>query len=178
VSEHMGVTVEVWPVAADAAGIWLLSNDAWRSARIDADSEPHSELEYILWNQRAHEQTQFAHSTSWRVDGPHIVLTYIAVISVDELVRDTWPEAMPVSARLADAVGPAGAGPALSQPAPRHIDVLLHGIRHLRFLLDTDTTARQALTEPWPTHLARLEPALSGMYSEGQAPVIVRPLTN
>ena len=166
-SEHMGAVVEVWPVAADATGIWLLSGaDAWRSERIPADDEPHSMLDYTLWANGA-KYPKFAHSTSWRVDGPHIVLTYITVIDVDpeEPVKDSWPDALPISAELAEAVGPAGAGEALQPPVPRHIDVLLHGIRHLRFLLDTDSTARESLADPWPRHLDGLQPALAGMYS-------------
>lgn len=174
-TEHMGAVVEVWPVAADTEGIWLLSgDDSWRSGRIPADGQPQAEVEYVLWSCSAAERTEFAHSTSWRVDGPHIVLTYIAVVSVDELVRDAWPSASPISARLADVVGPATSGPALSEPVPRHIDVLFHGIRHLRFLLDTDATAQRALIDPWPRHLARLQPALAGMYTEEEEPIVLR----
>jgi hypothetical protein len=174
-TEHMGAVVEIWPVAADTEGIWLLSgDDAWRSDRIPADGQPQAEVEYVLWSRGAAERTEFAHSTSWRVDGPHIVLTYIAVVSVDELVRDTWPSASPISARLANVVGPATSGPALSEPVPRHIDVLFHGIRHLRFLLDTDATAQRALIDPWPRHLARLQPALAGMYTAEEEPIILR----
>jgi hypothetical protein len=174
-TEHMGALVEVWPLAADSAGIWLLSgDDAWRSGRIDADGSPQSELEYVLWEHGVHERTGYAHSTSWRVDGPHILLTYMAVIGIDELARDDWPNASPISIRLATAVGPARSGPALNEPIPRHIDVLLHGIRHLRFLLDTDATAQRALTAPWPRHLSGLDPALSGMYTVEEEPVILR----
>lgn len=49
---------------------------------------------------------------------------------------------------------------------PRYIDVLLHGLRHLRFLLDSDATNAAALAEPWPQHLAPLTPALATMYDQ------------
>ena len=44
-SEPMGVRVELWMLAADGTGIWLVSGgDAWRTARIDADSFVQTEV--------------------------------------------------------------------------------------------------------------------------------------
>jgi len=163
-SEHMGLSVEVWPVAADEVGIWLLSgDDAWRSPRIPADSEPHFEVELLL---AGHEMPTPAllHSTSWRPDGPNVVLTYVAVIPVVEVARAQWPSARPVTAGLLPAVGnPPPHGPA-DVPVPRYIDVLFHGLRHLRFLTDTDASARTVLTGHWATWLDEMQPALAGMY--------------
>ncbi|MQA15580.1 MAG: hypothetical protein GEV09_15865 [Pseudonocardiaceae bacterium] len=168
--EHMGVVPEVWPVAADELGIWLLSGrDAWRGDRIPADSEPHFEVEGLLYAHRV-ERAALLHSTSWRPDGPHVVLTYMAVIGVNELVRDEWPAALPVSAELLPHVGnPFPHGPT-EVPVARDIDVLHHGLRHLRFLLDTDSSARDALTRWWKEHLSQLTPTLAGMYEAGQNP--------
>jgi hypothetical protein len=163
-AEHMGLVVEVWPVAADPAGIWMLSgSDAWRSDRVPADSEPHFEVEMLLYR-RACPGAALLHSTSWRVDGPHCVLTYMAVVDLPDLVLDTWQTARPVSPGLLPALGnPPAHGPA-EPPAPRHLDVLMHGLRHLRFLLDTDAVAREALGGEWPQHLTSFTPALAGMY--------------
>ncbi len=168
--EHMGVVPEVWPVAADELGIWLLSGgEAWRGGRVPADSEPHWDVEAILHHHRI-QQPALLHSTSWRPDGPHVVLTYMAVIAVDELVRADWPASVPVAAELLPHVGnPLPHGPA-EVPVPRDVDVLHHGLRHLRFLLDTDSSARDALTGWWQQHLAQLAPVLTGMYDGDQSP--------
>ncbi len=169
-SEHMGAVVEVWPVAADEIGIWLASGgDAWRSPRIPADSEPHFEVESLLLAQGMGGAT-LLHSTSWRADGPTIVLTYIAVLPVDGLVRERWTGALPVSEDLLPTVGNPPPHGAAEIPIPRYVDVLHHGLRHLRFLLDTDATARQALTGHWVEHLTRLSPVLAGMYEAETIP--------
>jgi hypothetical protein len=166
-NEPMTTRVEVWPVAADSAGIWLLSgDDAWRpDLPIPADSEPHAEVELALAIHDATEGVALLHSTSWRVDGPSVILTYVAVIRPRGLVLDEWPDANPVSAELADAVGrPPTHGPT-EVPTPRYIDVLIHSLRHLAYLRDSDATSRQALTDPhWQRHLGTLRPALAGMY--------------
>lgn len=170
-SEPMTVRVEVWPVAADKLGIWLVSGeDAWRPALpVMADSEPHAEVELALAERGASDKAALLHSTSWRVDGTSLVVTYLAVIRCDSLVREDWPNALPLSAELPAAVGTPPTNSAVEPPAPRYVDVLMHAIRHLRFLLDTDGTARAALDEQWHRHLAPLEPALAGLYIEEHA---------
>lgn len=169
--EHMGVIVEVWPMTADETGIWLLSGtDAWRSDRVPADDEPHSELDHVLYQHGARRKTIYQHSTSWRVDGPHVVLTYIAVVDVgDQPARVAWREAEPIGPMLAAHVGPAAAGPALEPPTPRHIDVVFHALRHLRWLLGDDAVAADSLTDHWVRHLRRFDPALAVMYSDTRA---------
>ena len=162
--ETLNVVVECWPVAADEHGIWLVSgSDAWRSPPIPASSEPHFEVELLI---AANDQPQPAlvHSSSWRPDGPHVVLTYVAVFETVGLVLDRWPGALPVSADLLPAVGKPYQHGAAEVPVPRYIDVLHHALRHLTFLTQTDATARAALTGYWAEHLAQLQPALSGMY--------------
>ena len=165
--EPMAVRVEVWPVAADDLGIWLISgDDAWRTGTVPADNEPHAELEALLHDRGALDSAAVLHSTSWRVDGPHVFLTYMAVIRTDDLVRATWPAALPIVAELPDAVGKPPTHAPTEPPAPRYIDVLMHGLRHLRFLLDNDATNAAALPDIWRRHLAPLEPALATMYDE------------
>ncbi len=172
--EHMGVIVEVWPVAADQAGIWLLSGqDALRSDRIPSDSEPHWEVETLL-GYEGQDKAALLHSTSWRIDGPHIVLTYMAVVAAADLVRADWPGAMPISDELLPTVGNPAPHGAAEVPAPRYVDVLMHGLRHLRFLLDTDAGAREVLTGRWTQHLAAMEPALAGMYLSQETPASLR----
>lgn len=162
--ENMNVVVEVFPCAADEHGIWLISGpDAWRSAPIPSDSEPHFEVGLLLAS-NDQQQPALIHSTSWRPDGPTIVLTYVAVFETVGLILDRWPGALPVSADLLPAVGKPYQHGAAEVPVPRYIDVLHHALRHLTFLTQTDATARAALTGYWAEHLAQLEPALSGMY--------------
>jgi hypothetical protein len=164
--ETLNVAVEVWPIAADEHGIWLTSgSDAWRSPPIPASSEPHFEVELLI---AANDQPQPAlvHSSSWRPDGPHVVLTYVAVFETDGLVLDRWPGALPVSADLLPAVGNPPPHGAAEVPIPRYVDVLHHALRHLAWLQRTDDSARAALTGHWETHLDRMRPALSGMYGD------------
>ncbi|MFC0533959.1 hypothetical protein [Phytohabitans kaempferiae] len=168
-AEPMTVWVEVWPVAADQVGVWLLSgDDALRSSLpVAADSEPHFEVEALLAAADMRNDTVLLHSTSWRPDGPRVVLTYVAVVqggSLERLVRDRWTTALPVSLELADAVGRPPEHRPDAPPVPRYVDVLLHAVRHLRFLLDTDASNRAALDANWARHLGALTPALAGMY--------------
>jgi len=166
-AENMPIQVEVWPVAADDMGIWLLSgDDAWRpGVPVPADSEPHFEVEMILAQSGVCSRaTQVLHSTSWRVDGQTIILTYMAVIETDDLVRKNWPNARPISVTLPDAVGNPSTNAANEPPVPRYIDVLLHGLRHLRFLRDHDATASNAMGSTWHEHLEPFAEALAGMY--------------
>jgi hypothetical protein len=166
-TENMPVWVEVWPVAADEVGIWLLSgDDAWRSGSpVPSDSEPHFEVDVTL---RKHgvssNATTVLHSTSWRADGPAVILTYMAVIDAGDLAREQWSSAKPVSALIPSVVGRPPTNPANEPPAPRYIDVLLHGLRHLRFLRDHDATASEAMGPRWRQHLEPFGEALAGMY--------------
>lgn len=165
-SEPMGIAVEVWPVAADSAGLWLLSgNDAWRPPLlVMSDTEPHADVELELAGRGALDAVTLLHSTSWRVDGPRVVLTYIAVIDGGEPVPAAWPGALPISLDVAEAVGPPPTSAATEPPAPRYIDVLMHAVRHLRFLRDHDATANAAMSGSLKAHLEVLRPALAGMY--------------
>lgn len=163
--EPMTVHVEVWPVAADEPGIWLLSGtDAWRSGPVMADNEPHSEVEYVLSKHDITGDATLIHSTSWRVDGPHLILTYIVVLPIDELAQDAWPLASPISLELINSTGKPFPYSPHMPPTPRYIDVLVHALRHLRFLLDTDTINTSVLNQYWQRHLSALKPALAAMY--------------
>jgi hypothetical protein len=168
-TEPMSVRIEVWPLAADDAGIWLISGgDAWRPALpVLSDSEPHVDVERELAVHEVRSDAVLVHSTSWRVDATHVILTYVAVIDGDGSVRDRWPGALRVSAGLVYAADDPPAASPLDAPTPRSIDVLLHAIRHLRFLLDTDDAVRPALAGDWRRHLAHLQPALAGWYRGG-----------
>src|SRR6266581_1832820 len=99
---------------------------------------------------------------------PTIVLTYMAVVRASGYVLETWPDAAPVTSALPAAVGKAPPHGAAEVPVPRVVDVLLHGLRHLKFLAgpDGDAETAAALDGNWLRHLAQLRPALAAMFSE------------
>lgn len=167
-SENMPVIVEGWVVAADRAGIWLVSgNDAWRTAPVPSDSGPHFELELELSGHGIGcDQVALMHSTSWRADGPQLIVAYMVVVKADDLVRGIWRDARPVTVKTADAVGKPRTHAPTEPPEPSDFHVLMHGLRHLRYLLDHDTTNAAAMGDLWRQHLAPFEPALAEMYSE------------
>jgi hypothetical protein len=172
VEPTMTVTAEVWPVAADETGIWLLSPDGpWPSEPIPADSEPHLAVELELIQHTVNlADVAVLHSNSWRTEHTSAILTYVAVVRTPGLVLDTWPHARPVTTTLADHVGrPPTHGP-LDPPAPRYCDVMLHALRHLAFLLPRDATVAAALDEQWGSHLAEFSPWIAEMYSEVHQP--------
>jgi hypothetical protein len=165
-SEPKPTFLEVWPLAADATRIWLLSgSEPWYSSLpVMSDEDENAEARGTLWANGALDPPLLLHSTSWRPNGQKLLLTYVAVIDVRGLVLDAWPHSQPVSLELAEAVGPTLPYHPADAPTPRDIDVLLHAIRHLRFLLDNDTGCAAALDKHWRPHLSRLAPALAGMY--------------
>ncbi len=172
-SEPMQVWVEVWPVAADPVGIWLVSGgDAWKPGLpVMADSTPHWEVESELRSHGVLDDVELLHSTSWR-DGGRVILTYVAILKCPDsgLVRDRWSHALPVDPTMADIVGRPPTHAATDSPAPRDIDVLLHAHRHLLLLKGLDATARAAMDDNWKRHLDAFEPALAGLYIERHDP--------
>lgn len=176
-SKPTEVLVEVWPVSADDVGLWLISGtDAWRSDAVQQDSDPHTAVTDLLLANDVEDGVKLLHSTSWRADGTAVILTYVAVIGCNTFVRDKWEQAAPISPALPDAVGKPIPVEATDAPIPRYIDVLMHGLRHLQFLLQTDSAARTALCGRWPDHLAAFRPALAGMYDHehGQEPITLQ----
>lgn len=158
------LSVEVWPVAADEVGIWLLSGaDGLRFGPIPAHQDLHSAACDLLVR-HCLPSPALLHGTSWREDGTTTMHCHIAVIAIDGLVRERYGEAEPVSRLAPMLAGPPFPVHADERPRPRYLDVLMHGIRHLRFLLTTDAAARKALAPPWPQHLAPFSAVLAGMY--------------
>jgi hypothetical protein len=174
----MPTYVEVWPVAADQLGIWLTSGtDAWEAGPVPADSEPYLVVRGLLQGHGQDNRCQLLHSTSWRTEhgpgGSRNVLTYVAVLGPvyadgdDALALDVWPDAQPLHLKLHRHAGdPAPHAPA-DRPVPRKVDVLLHAVRHLKFLAETDAGGRAVLGYGWwPEHLATWTPTLAGLYRQ------------
>ena len=169
--EPMNVIVEAWPVAADETGLWLVSgDDAWRYGAVMADSDVHFEVEMLLAENGIGVNDRAAlHSTSWRPDGPHIVLTYMAVIDPAGLVLGRWPDALPVTADLVEAVGKPPTHAANRGPRPALHRCPEPWPEDLKHLMEHDATNAAAMGELWERHLEPFAPALAGMYSERHA---------
>ncbi len=169
-NETLATDIEVWPVAADETGIWLLSGiGPWRSnLPVPADSSPHGEADLLLATHDAR-QVPVLHSTSWRAERHRIVLTYLAVLATEGTgagaVRAEWPNSYPLDPQaLLGEVGPPSSWTGSSSPDPRMLDVVLHALRHLAFLIMTDGEVAEKLPPVWAQHLALASPALAGMY--------------
>jgi hypothetical protein len=129
-SNPMPVHVEIWPLAADELGLWVADEGAWRAGPILADTGTHPTIRRALHDHGVADPVRLLHSTSWRETNEILVITYAAVLHLedDELARDRWPDALPIS---------------------RHLDALLPVMRHLALLVKTDSTVRDAVGEYW-----------------------------
>jgi hypothetical protein len=168
VIENLSTDIELWPVAADRDGIWLVSGiEPWRSRMpVPADSSPHGEADLML--ARISTSVRLLHSTSWRAEPYRVVLSYIVVLDAPAepgAVRLRWPDAQPIDpGALLGTVGNATSWTGSESPQPRHLDVLLHAVRHLAFLVVTDPGVAETLPPIWADHLISVTPALAGMY--------------
>jgi hypothetical protein len=163
----MAAYVEVWPVVANSEGIWLVTGgEPWRPyTAIASDSDPHWEVEEVLAKNGVKHDVRLVHSTSWRMNSPGLILTYVAILKCPQELHKEWPSAVAIDISDSGVDKPEGHGPT-EAPTPRLSDVLMHGLRHLRFLRDTDTNSCAAMDDAWRAHLERLTPALAGMYVE------------
>ena len=180
--DNKTVGIEVWTCAADTEAIWLAGRDAWRDGPLKADTTVHFAVQQMLyWHgidpddlalfvqvPEGTPQAGVIHSTSWRDAGPSVVLTYMAVVRVNGYVLEAWPDAAPVTAALTGTIGKPPAHRAAEMPEVRVSDVLLHGLRHLKFQTGPwgDANIAAAMDRNWRRHLHALKPALATMYSE------------
>jgi hypothetical protein len=195
-AEPLTVKAEVWPIAADRIGLWLLSgDDAWRSGVIMSDSSVHWEILLLLASHDIGLDTPLIvprrstrgrvvtlHGvnntdagageqwTSWRPDPGSVIHTYIAAIEPrGEFARDEWPDAKPVTQELFAKVKKPPTHGATEEPMPRWIDVMFHALRHLRWLRDNNGENAAKLGPYWHQHLEPFEQELAKMYSERHA---------
>jgi hypothetical protein len=96
-------------------------------------------------------EARLLHSTSWRHDGEHVVLTYLAVVD---------PPGEPNPNLATEPVTRADLARGSSTAAPAAIagaQVLEHALRHLAWLLDDDPVVAAALPD-WREPLAAYAP--------------------
>ncbi len=167
----MHVVAHVWPLAADDAGIWLLSGGGpWQSLPVPADSEPHEAAELELMTHQALAETVVLHSSGWLIEGNAVVTTYFAIVDCPgEPAKAHWPQAEPVSPGLARLMGPPPTHGATEAPAPPFWHVLQHAVRHVAYLRDRDATVAAKLTPAWRRHLAEWQPEIARMYDRVHA---------
>lgn len=163
-----GVCVEVWPLMASHDGLWLISGlDAWHTGAID--SKPHTAVQRLLTVHGVNHLVQLLHSTSWRPVEDAVMLTYIAALDHHDVhIPTRWPASLAITPEWAVAVGHPLPHPPTAAPAPRDVDVLLHGLRHLSFLAATDTSAHACLDESWAMVMEPLGATLAGLYQSAE----------
>lgn len=167
--EPMTVWVEVWPVAADETGLWLLSGGKpWLDGPVMADnSEDFMAKSLLSEHGIAKDDLLWTHFTSWHPDGPRHVDTYLAVVDLDAAVAcELWPHAAPITPDLYNdpEVGKPPTHGATEEPAPRVLDVLYHALGHLKEQIRKNATTRAAVGEVWRVQLEPYEETLAGMY--------------
>jgi hypothetical protein len=183
-NDYKRIWPRVWVLAADALGIYLVSGhrgddhewvpgpwvarDAVRTGemihdvvreilqgRTDSHGRPALDLHRVLHQTSSH-------------DGQWETVTYVAVLAASEFVRADWPTAKPVGEAIAEQLGRPATHGATESPLPnlRPWDVLVHVLRHLEFLRQTNATVAGQLVETgMARHLAGLSPVLASLYT-------------
>jgi len=174
----MGTGVAVYPIAADQTGFWQLSGEAgpWRSAPVPSDSMPFVEVNLLLDSAAVRHGGQLpviVHQTSDMAQPGLLTCNFVAVYNVAALVRDEWPDALPIDVDSILAVHGAPVPHASDEPPAqvRDLDVALHALRHLAFLRIHDAGVRRDLPMIVRSKLADVAPALFTMY-QGPADIL------
>jgi hypothetical protein len=94
---------------------------------------------------------RLVHSTSWRLEGGRVVLTYVVAVEPPAGLNENLTDEPVARAELArgDAMGP--------PPQIGAAQVLEHAFRHLAWLVKDDEAVREALPD-WVTFLDAYEP--------------------
>jgi len=167
-SRLMHVTAEIWPLAADEAGIWLVSGDwPWVTLPFADDTSFNAEFEWALLEHGA-TAVLGPHGTSCRIDGPAQIDSAVVVVQCRGPVRKSWPQAKPVPVeKIVAEVGKPPTHPANRVPDEvRQWDALVQAIRHLAFQLTPygDAELADKLDNWWRFHLAGVSPVLFRLY--------------
>ena len=186
--------VELWVLAADASGPWLLSGQRgdlgweggpWYSPRLRFHEDPelwateaHTAVQDLLYGNGEGDGTRgtgtcLIHSFCWRPTARGLLLTYTAVRGFDgslgqmggyDYVRDRWRHALPIGVPLYQAHGGPEPHGATEQPCGRDIDVLWQQLGGMRLLRDTNAQSHAELCPRMRRVLNAWRPILAGLY--------------
>jgi hypothetical protein len=135
----------------DDGGIQHLSPHGSQTVRVpwDPDFDPH---EVIVDAVAGLGLTPImVHSTSWRIVGQQILLTFLVAVEPPKHVPDTYEVQLVTRAQLAR-------GRATGPPPEVHLSqVVEHGLRHLAWLVRGDEVIHEALAD-WSRTLGEYEP--------------------
>jgi hypothetical protein len=171
----MHVTAEIWPLAADEQGIWLVSGDwPWVTLPFADDTSFNAEFQGELVD-RGVAAALGPHGTSCRIDGPSLICTAVAVIDCQGWpVKSSWPHAKPIPVeKIVAEVGKPPTHPANRVPDEvRQWDALVEGLRHLAFQFTPYGNAELAKEMGvWMrVHLVNLSPTLFKLYDREHEP--------
>jgi hypothetical protein len=150
-AEIVSQSLEVLLVSLDEGGAHHLRPIHATTLRIGwpADQQPG---EIVLTAARRYDlDPLLVHSTSWRLDGSRVVLTYVVAVRTPDVVNENLVDEPVARADLArgDAMGP--------PPQIGVAQVLEHAFRHLAWLVKDDAAVRDAVPE-WRPFLEGYEP--------------------
>lgn len=103
--------------------------------------------------------TSIVHSTSWRYEGEHLVLSYLVVLHPPTPLAAAPPGFV---LEAVDGMRDSAGGNTDTSAIPV-IDVLTHGLRHLAMLRVSDAAVAEALPGCWHELLASRHPLPAGL---------------
>lgn len=147
--------VEVWALAVDDFGAYLVSGDqAWAAGMpVQVGGSPDLDAEDLLREYDVWQQTLYLHPSHFRMTRDGLVVAYTVMLRTSGPVRNRWSQAVSLAAVQTGAVALPGR------------DVLLTGVGYLRWMLDNEpdflALLRGAGVETvWAKQLRRFAPAL------------------
>lgn len=170
--ELLHVVAECWPFSADRQGIWLLCREEpLRTEPLTRGATGFDEIKRELRRHRMLADELVLHQTSSRPEWVAGIWTFVAVIDCDGPVLSRWPDALPMSIKAAEHVGPPPTHAAADAPDWSYWHVVEHCLRHLAFLLSPwgDAETASKLDENWRRHLGVWTPTLYRMYQPESA---------
>jgi hypothetical protein len=151
---HAGTDeIELFPLYLDGEAIEYLQpvgGSSWRLALPPGAPHPHQVVHGALAQLGG--TPVMVHSTSWRYESGHVVLTYVAVLPAPPVPRAGFQS---------QRVAPQDLAHSTATRPPGGIEVgavVNHALRHMAWLLRTDPSVAGALREAWSRALAPYHP--------------------
>lgn len=144
--------VEVLPVELRREAIWWFRPEDARSWQLGSDESVHPGDLAVRSLEEVGAAPIIVHSTSWRFEGEHLVLTYVAVVPEGRRFPRSFVASEAVRVDLAR--GSATGAPEEIGVAP----VIEHALRHLSWLVVDDPVVKASLPDLWAEVLGGYEP--------------------